>query len=67
MNTHATDVLKAVAGELDQPLARVALSWTMTRPGITSTIVRARHVSQLESNIAAAYIKLSAGQMRRLD
>ncbi len=61
------DVLKAVAKELDRPAAQVALAWAMTRPGITSTIVGASKVSQLESNIAATDIQISDDQMDRLN
>ena len=66
-NWAVLDALKAVAGELDRPVAQVALAWTMARPGITSTIVGARSVSQLGSNIAAADIELGAEHMQRLD
>lgn len=38
----------------------------MARPGITSTLVGARTVEQLKSNIAAASIRLTDEQMTRL-
>lgn len=60
-------VLRLVAAELERPVAQVAIAWAMARPGITSTLVGARNVSQIESNIAAAGISLSAGQMKSLD
>ena len=61
------DVLKAVAAELDRSPAQVALAWTLARPGVASTLIGASKLSQLESNMAAAEIRLSAEVMRRLD
>ena len=66
-NWDVLDVLKAVATEVDRPAAQVALAWAMARPGVTSTVIGASKVAQLESNIAATEITLSADQMRRLD
>lgn len=61
------DVVKAVAAELDRPVAQVALAWTLARRGVGSTLIGASKVAQLESNIAATDIELSADQMKRLD
>ncbi len=61
------DVLQAVAAELDRPAAQVALAWTLARAGVASTLIGASKVSQLESNIAAADLRLSAEVMQRLD
>lgn len=66
-NWDILDVLKAVAAELDRPVAQVALAWTLARPGVASTLVGASKSSQLESNIAAVDIDLSTEQMKRLD
>ncbi len=66
-NWDILDVVKAVASELDRPVAQVALAWTLARTGVASTLVGARTVSQLESNIAATDIALSLDQMKRLD
>lgn len=61
------DELKAVAAELDRNTAQVALAWVMARRGVTSTLIGARTVAQLESNIAAAEVRLSDVQMARLN
>ena len=61
------DALNAVAAELDRPMAQVALAWTLARGGVASTLIGASKVSQLESNIAAADLRLDGEQMRRLD
>lgn len=61
------DALNAVVDEIDRPAAQVALAWVMARPGISSTLIGASKVSQLESNIAATTITLSGDQMTRLN
>jgi aryl-alcohol dehydrogenase-like predicted oxidoreductase len=66
-NWDILDVLKTVAAELDRPTAQVALAWTLARAGVASTLIGASKVSQLESNIAATEIRLSAEMMKRLD
>jgi aryl-alcohol dehydrogenase-like predicted oxidoreductase len=57
---HATprnfDLVEAflpIAEEIGHPPAQVALNWIANRPGISSTIIGATKVSQLEQNIAA--------------
>ena len=47
--------------------ARVALSWTMNRPGVTSLIVGARTGEQLTDNLAAADLVLSEDETARLE
>jgi len=66
-NWEILDVLKAVASELDSPPAQVALAWAMARPCVTSTIIGASKLSQLESNIAATGLTLSGEHMQRLN
>jgi len=61
------DTLKAVAAELDRPVAQVALSWVMARPGVASTLVGASKPEQLVGAIAATEIMLSDSQMARLN
>jgi aryl-alcohol dehydrogenase-like predicted oxidoreductase len=66
-NWDILDAAKAIAAEIDRPVAQVALAWTLARPGVASTLVGASKVEQLESNIAATEIRLSAEQLARLD
>jgi aryl-alcohol dehydrogenase-like predicted oxidoreductase len=66
-NWEILDALTETSMELDRPIAQVALAWAMTRPGITSTIIGASKVSQVESNIAACDIALTADQSIRLN
>ena len=48
-------------------LARVALAWVRAQPGVTSTIIGARRLAQLEDNLKALEVKLSAEELGRLD
>lgn len=45
--------LNVIAGERDQSLAQLALSWVLRRPEVTSAVIGASSVSQLEANVAA--------------
>ena len=47
--------------------AQVALAWLLHKEGVTSLIVGATKMEQLEDNIAAIDLKLSADEMNRLD
>ncbi len=66
-NWDILDALNAVEAEVGRPAAQVALAWVMARPGISSTLVGARAVTQLESSIAAASMEISEDQMMRLN
>jgi aryl-alcohol dehydrogenase-like predicted oxidoreductase len=61
------DVLVEIGQARDVSAARVALAWTLGRPGITSVIVGGRTAEQFADNLAAADFKLSAEERARLD
>ena len=61
------DELQALAAELDTTPARVALQWVCTQPGITSPIIGARTLAQLEDNVGALATTLSEQQRTRLN
>lgn len=61
------DVLRAVAEETGRSVPEVTLSWTMYRPSVASVIVGARDQAQLKQNLAAATLRLTPDQTRRLD
>ena len=48
-------------------MAQVALAWLTDRPGVTSTILGARTVEQLDDNLAAAGLHLDAEETAALD
>ncbi|MDI9404094.1 MAG: aldo/keto reductase, partial [Limnohabitans sp.] len=47
--------------------AQIALRWVMERQGVTSTILGARTMEQLDDNLAACAVHLRAEDMARLD
>ena len=58
--------LQQVAAEQDRPCAQIALAWVMAQRGVTSTLVGARSVAQLNGNIAATEVALTRDQIDRL-
>lgn len=59
--------LVEVATERGAAPAQVALAWVLARPGITSPIVGATKMPQLEDVVAALDITLTAEEMARLE
>ena len=43
------------------------MAWVNQQPGVTSVIIGAKTVAQLEDNIAATTFTLSADELNRLD
>ncbi|PCC71285.1 Predicted oxidoreductase [Nannocystis exedens] len=61
------DALEEIARAHETTVARVALAWVQGRPGVTSTIIGARRLDQLEDNVKALEVKLGADDLARLD
>jgi aryl-alcohol dehydrogenase-like predicted oxidoreductase len=66
-NWKILDVLLHVAKQINRPPAQVALNWVASRPGITSTILGASKVKQLEDNLGAIEFSIPAELRKRLD
>jgi aryl-alcohol dehydrogenase-like predicted oxidoreductase len=67
MGYRVVEALKEIAGRHDVSPARVALSWLLGRPAVSSVIVAARKAEQLEDNIRAVDLQLSDDDVRLLD
>jgi aryl-alcohol dehydrogenase-like predicted oxidoreductase len=61
------DVVRSVAEAQGISMARVALAWLVDRPAVTSVILGARTLEQLDDNLGAADLHLSAEETARLD
>ena len=61
------DVLLEAAKEIGRPPAEVALNWVATQRGVSSTIIGATRMSQLESNLRALDFTIPAEVRARLD
>lgn len=66
-NWKIVDALKAVAAEIDEPPAKVALAWALSRPAVDTILIGVSHVSQLQDNIGAVALRLSAESLAALD
>lgn len=61
------DALNEVAREVGASSAAVALAWIQGRPGITSTLLGARRLDQLQANLSALDVTLTDAQRATLD
>jgi aryl-alcohol dehydrogenase-like predicted oxidoreductase len=61
------DVAKAIAGRQGVSVAQIALAWILANSAVSSVIVGARKPSQLEDNLKAVDVKLSAEDLKALD
>jgi len=59
--------MRAIAADHDASVAQVALAWLLARPQVSSVLVGASRMSQLEDNLAAADVELSPDQIAALD
>ncbi|ONF73855.1 aldo/keto reductase [Amycolatopsis keratiniphila] len=61
------DALEKIAAELGTTVAATALAWVRQRSEVTSTLIGARTVAQLESNLASIEVTLTAEHVAELD
>ena len=66
-NWRILDTLLDVANKMGKPPAEVALSWVFRRPGVTSTLIGATKISQLESNMSAIELEIPPALMDQLN
>ncbi|MEQ9077716.1 MAG: aldo/keto reductase [Sandaracinaceae bacterium] len=61
------EALREIGPAHDASPAQLALAWLLHKPGVTSVIVGATKMAQLQDNIAAVDLELSSEEMERLD
>lgn len=61
------DVLRAIADEKGCPPVQVALAWGLAAEGVTSTVLGARTMQQLEEQLPTAELTLTENDHQRLD
>ncbi|HTO33892.1 MAG TPA: aldo/keto reductase [Pararhizobium sp.] len=59
--------MREVAAKHDASVAEVALAFILAKPFVTSVIVGAKRVEQLEENLRAVHLKLDAEDLEKLD
>ena len=67
-NLDRVRALDAIAARRGQSLAQMALAWVLRRPAITSALIGASSVGQLEHNLAALdHLDFSPGELAEID
>jgi aryl-alcohol dehydrogenase-like predicted oxidoreductase len=61
------DVLQPIATAHETNVATVALAWILAKPFVTSVIIGAKRVDQLQQNLSAVDLQLSDDEMQKLD
>jgi aryl-alcohol dehydrogenase-like predicted oxidoreductase len=61
------DAVREVADRRGASMAQVALAWLVAQPAVTSVILGARTLEQLEDNLGAADLKLESDDLAQLD
>jgi aryl-alcohol dehydrogenase (NADP+) len=66
-NWAVIEAVQKIAEERDVSMAEIALAWVTDRPAVTSTILGARTLEQLETNLRAAGLHLTEAERAALD
>jgi aryl-alcohol dehydrogenase-like predicted oxidoreductase len=61
------DVIEPIARAHDCSAARVSLAWLLAKPVVTSIIIGAKRLDQLQDNLAAVELKLTQDEIKQLD
>ena len=61
------EAMREVANAHGASVARVALAWILAKPFVTSIIIGAKTMEQLDDNLEAVKVRLSAEEVKRLD
>ncbi|HTU11842.1 MAG TPA: aldo/keto reductase [Allosphingosinicella sp.] len=61
------DAMRAIADAKGVTVAQIALAWLLHQPAVTSVIIGAKRIDQLEDNLGAVDVALSADELAALD
>ncbi len=61
------DAMTPIAKAHNVSIARIALAWLLTRPFVTSIVLGAKRLDQLQDNLSVLEIKLTEEEIRGLD
>ncbi|MBW8785373.1 MAG: aldo/keto reductase [Novosphingobium sp.] len=60
-------LMREIADELRCSMAQLAIAWLLRKPGVSSVLLGATRLEQLEDNLGADVVELSEDAMARLD
>jgi aryl-alcohol dehydrogenase-like predicted oxidoreductase len=63
----AVEALEGLAREKGIPVSQLALTWVAQQPGVTSPIIGPRTLAQLEDNLKAREVEITARDRERID
>lgn len=63
----AIDLMRGMAAERDCSVAQIALAWLLHQDVVSSVIVGAKRIEQLQDNIQSTTIELSSNELAQLD
>lgn len=61
------DAMRKMADARSVSVAQIALAWLLHQPAVTSVIIGAKRVAQLDDNVSATTVKLSPEELALLD
>ena len=61
------DVIAPIAKAHSCSVARISLAWLLAKPVVTSVIIGAKRLDQLQDNLAAVEVKLTEEEIKQLD
>jgi aryl-alcohol dehydrogenase-like predicted oxidoreductase len=61
------DAMRTIAESKGVSVAQIALAWLLHQKVVSSVIIGAKRVDQLDDNIAATNIRLSEDELKQLD
>ena len=64
---HVIDAVQKIAEDRGVSMAEVALAWVTAQPAVSSTILGARTLDQLETNLRSAGLQLTTAETAALD
>jgi aryl-alcohol dehydrogenase-like predicted oxidoreductase len=61
------DVLEPMAKEKNTTVAQLSLAWLLNQPAVSSVIIGAKNIEQLEDNLKSTEVTFSPEELQKLD
>lgn len=63
----AVDAMRSIADAKGATVPQIALAWLLAKPAVTTVIIGAKRLDQLEDNLGSVDVELTAEDMKTLD